>query len=550
MKKIYTLVAAALLAGNSFGQFIEQTNYKGAFGLSTDANWADAWTNWDPQNTAYGATTTTVSADITTNTTWTTGTIVQLKNKVYVTNNAILTIQPGVIIRGDKTTEATLIISRGSKLMAEGTQSNPIVFTSNFAAGSRAPGDWGGVILLGNAPANNIDNTTTPITYPVIEGGLDPVKAQYGGTNASDNSGSLKYVRIEFAGFPFQPDKEINGLTFGAVGNGTIIDNVQVSFSNDDSFEWFGGTVNCKHLIAYRGVDDDFDTDNGFSGKVQFGLALRDPNLADQCTCSTSESFESDNDATGSTKSPQTLAVFSNMTIIGPYRGSTSNTIDAKFRRAARIRRNSALSIFNSVLSDWPNGLHIDGTATETNAGDTTKLVFNSNVLAGIATGKNLQVNAGSTFDIKSFFTAGKNDSLATSALVKFVNAYPTNFNNPDFRLQVGSPLIGNTNFTSPKLGVVIVPTGIRNIETIRNVMVYPNPATNHVFVNFETSSNAIVGIRIMDLSGKTVKEVSENFSGGNHEVEINISELLKGFYFVNIDNGTSFHTAKLVVLN
>ena len=114
--------------------------------------------------------------------------------------------------------------------------------------------------------------------------------------NPADNSGILRYVRIEYAGYAFLPDKEINGLTFGGVGNETIVDYVQVSYANDDSFEWFGGTVNCTHLISFRTLDDDFDTDNGFSGKVQFGISLRDSSVAD---ISKVEAFESDNDANG-----------------------------------------------------------------------------------------------------------------------------------------------------------------------------------------------------------------------------------------------------------
>ena len=133
--------------------------------------------------------------------------------------------------------------------------------------------------------------------------------------NPADNSGILRYVRIEYAGYAFLPDNEINGLTFGGVGSGTVIDYVQVSYANDDSFEWFGGTVNCSHLISYRTLDDDFDTDNGFSGTVQFGICLRDSAVAD---ISKSEAFESDNDANGSQLTPQTKAVFSNMTVIGP----------------------------------------------------------------------------------------------------------------------------------------------------------------------------------------------------------------------------------------
>lgn len=164
-----------------------------------------------------------------------------LKGWVYIANGAELTIEPGTIIKGDKQTKASLIAERGGKLIAQGSASEPIVFTSEEAPGNRKPGDWGGVILCGKARNNQ--------TEMQIEGGP---RTKHGGNDDADNSGVLSYVRIEFAGYPFNTDQEINGLTLGSVGSGTKIDHVQVSYSNDDSYEWFGGTVNCKYLVAYH----------------------------------------------------------------------------------------------------------------------------------------------------------------------------------------------------------------------------------------------------------------------------------------------------------
>jgi len=292
-----------------------------------------------------------------------------LKGWVYIADGAELTIEPGTIIKGDKETKAAIIAEPGGKLIAKGEANNPIVFTSEQPAGSRKPGDWGGIILCGNAKNNN------GVLNQQIEGGP---RTKHGGTNDADNSGVLQYVRIEFAGYPFQTDQEINGLTFGSVGSGTTIDHVQVSYSNDDSFEWFGGSVNCKYLIAYKGWDDDFDTDNGFSGKVQFGLSIRDPKIADK---SSSNGFESDNNASGSDATPLTSAVFANMTFVGPRTtggdsfqntSGTGGYIDGgqmfpnngsglgKFQAAMQIRRNSNLSCFNSIAMGWPIGLLLD----------------------------------------------------------------------------------------------------------------------------------------------------------------------------------------------
>ena len=236
----------------------------------------------------------------------------KLRGLVYVTNGAILTIEPGTKIVGENGKTGGLIITRGCKIIADGTVDKPIVFTSEAATPQR--GDWAGLVLLGQAPNNSSFNGIQGVG--AVEGGINNSDGLglYGTPSSQqqapfDNSGILRYVRIEYAGYAFLPDNEINGLTFGAVGSGTVIDHVQVSYANDDSFEWFGGTVNCKHLISYRTLDDDFDTDNGFSGKVQFGISLRDSAVAD---ISKSEAFESDNDANGSSLTPQTSAVFSN----------------------------------------------------------------------------------------------------------------------------------------------------------------------------------------------------------------------------------------------
>jgi hypothetical protein len=307
-----------------------------------------------------------------------------LSGLVYMVNNATMTIEPGTTIKGDfqGSNVAALTITRGAKIVASGTQDNPIVFTSN----SPVPrsGDWGGLVLCGKASINTATGGS-PGTF-TVEGGVDNSFgdgiAGGGATpNDDDSSGVLKYVRIEYAGYAYQPDRELNSLTMCAVGRKTVIDYVQVTYAKDDAFEWFGGTVNCKHLIAYKTQDDDFDTDNGYSGNVQFGIALRDSTIAD---ISRSEAFESDNDASGSTNSPQTRAVFSNMTVIGP-RATLANTGNSLFLCGAQIRRNSGISIFNSIFLGWGAGLLIDsrlGKGVENNIADSTTR-FKNNTIAG-----------------------------------------------------------------------------------------------------------------------------------------------------------------------
>lgn len=314
----------------------------------------------------------TIKGEIATNTTWAVKNKYLLEGFVYVKSGVTLTIEPGTIIKGDKATKATLIVLPGAKIIAEGTSTKPIVFTSNQAKGSRKLGDWGGLIILGKGLVNK-----SPAT---IEG---ENISTFGGTDATDNSGILKYVRIEFGGIAFETDKEINGLTLGGVGNGTTIDYVQVSHNGDDGFEWFGGNVNAKHLISYKNLDDDFDTDWGYSGFVQYGLSYRDPKVADQCSCSDSNGFESDNDAAGSNATPQTNCKFANVSII-----IAEGTPDAKFRSAMRLRRNSALSVYNSVaVGAFPKGgFELGDAATQANFIN-DKSDFRGIIMAGMTKG-------------------------------------------------------------------------------------------------------------------------------------------------------------------
>ncbi len=462
MKKIYTLLTALCLGSFAMAQdaFWTPTTYRGAFPVTDNTpatDWTAGWSNFDPENTAYPATVTTVSADITTNTTW--SGVVKLMNKVYVKNNATLTIAPGTIIRGDKLTQGTLIITRGAKIIADGTAANPIVFTSNEAVGARNEGDWGGLVLLGLAKNNQ------PGGVANIEGIVPTTDSQYGGNFDNDNSGILRYVRVEFAGIALEPNKEINGITFGSVGNQTIVDYVQVTFSGDDSFEWFGGTVNCKHLIAYRGLDDDFDTDFGFRGKIQFGLAIRDKDISD--APGDSNCFESDNDAAGSTAQPKTRPIFSNITIVGPKgNGTTVLPTGEKFEKAFRLRRNTSTCVLNSLVTGWEKGLSIEGAPVVANLnGDT--MVFVNNILTNFAVpswsanNTNTVLNSGgsTTSWYNSWWGVDGNDSTQTLAQVNWVNLFPALGLTPDARLGAGSVAANGATFLNPVFFSVAMPT-------------------------------------------------------------------------------------------
>jgi hypothetical protein len=469
MKKVYlSLLSACVTLGlHAQDAFWTPTTYKGAFPVTDNTpatDWTSGWSNFNPENELYPATTQTVSADITTNTTW--SGVILLQNKIYVKNNATLTIAPGTIIRGDKVTQGSLIITRGAKINAQGTSTQPIIFTSNEAVGNRNEGDWGGIVLLGLARNNQ------PGGVANIEGIVATTDTQYGGAFDNDNSGTIKYVRIEFAGIALEPNKEINGITFGSVGSATTVDYVQVSHSGDDSFEWFGGTVNCKHIIAYRGLDDDFDTDFGYRGKVQFALSIRDKDVSD--APGDSNSFECDNDAAGSTATPKTRPIFSNVTLVGPKgNGSIALPVGEKFEKAFRLRRNSAVSVLNSLVTGWEKGLSIEGAPVVANLnGDT--MVFVNNVLTNFATpswttnNTNTVVNTGGATGTwyQSWWSVDGNDSTKTLAEVNWVNIFAPLGSTPDARLAAGSVAASGATFTNPVFFSVAAPTVATNSFT------------------------------------------------------------------------------------
>ena len=410
----------------------------------------DGGTNVIQQPTTPGVQTITLKGRIAKDTVLREGNNYILSGIVYIVNNAKITIQPGVTVKADYTgaNVAALVITRGAQIIADGTQEKPIVFTSNSP--TPRSGDWGGIVICGRA---SINSTFTGVGGGAgtlqVEGGIDNSFgdgiAGGGATpNDDDNSGILRYVRIEYAGYAYQPDKEINSLTMAAVGRGTVIDFVQVTYGKDDAFEWFGGTVNCKHLIAYKTQDDDFDADNGYSGKVQFGIVLRDSTIAD---ISRSEAFECDNDPSGSINRPQTTAVFSNITVVGP-RATLANRGNSLYLGAAHLRRNTQTCIYNSVMAGYPVGLLIDASTTEANATN-ADLQFRNNVLSAMT--DTLATVNGSTFDITSFFnTSGWGNTKVNGVADLYIHSF--SLTNPDFTPYNASPLMSGADFTNSNL--------------------------------------------------------------------------------------------------
>ncbi|MCF2445438.1 IPT/TIG domain-containing protein [Dyadobacter sp. CY345] len=389
------------------------------------------------------------TGEIAANETWTKNNIYLLRGFVYVKSGVTLKIEAGTIIKGGgialdpagQGKGGTLIINAGAKIDAVGTATEPIVFTSNAAPGARKYGDWGGIVIFGKAPHNQLASKGA-------EGGIS---GQLGADNiADDNSGKLQYVRIEFPGIALTAGNEINGLTLYAVGSGTTIDHVQVSYAGDDSFEWFGGTVNAKNLVAFRGFDDDWDTDWGFTGKVQYALSLRDPEYADQ---SGSNGFESDNfsgsgePATGPNNGmPLTAPVFANVSNFA-FSGTPSNTQasgSGPYQSAMHLRRNTNISILNSVFAGYPEGLRLDGANTLAHATAGT-LDLRGIVLANTTIPVRGDRGATGVSDAQAtayFSDAVRKNTILTDASTLLLNADNFKLATPKFLPQATSPLL------------------------------------------------------------------------------------------------------------
>lgn len=418
--------------------FFDKVTYKGAFGTT---DWTANWTNFNPKTTVYGATTETLSGTISANRTLDASKVYLLSGFVYVSSGVTLTIPAGTVIRGDATSKATLIITQGAKLIAEGTSAKPIVFTSNKEVGSRNPGDWGGLILLGKAVNNN------PGGKGIIEGGIDAAQAVHGGTDNADNSGILKYVRVEFPGIAFVKDNEINGITFGSVGTGTTVDYVQVSYSGDDSFEWFGGSVNAKHLVSIANIDDVFDFDNGFSGKLQYLVAQRDPGLADQA--GQANGIESDNSAGDFVTAPRTRPIISNMTIIGP--GLVDGGIDLKHEYANLWRKGSQMILANSIFIGFKYGVAVRDKETGDALTSGVSLI-RDNIYQAYG-GRDVYIDGGTSASfasvdlLKTYLTTNGNTFVdATAATALLTSPFTLNAT-PNFTLKAGSAAATGAKF-------------------------------------------------------------------------------------------------------
>ncbi len=340
---------------------------------------------------------TVVNADITTNTTW--SGVIELDGNISVKDGAVLTIQPGTFIKAKPNAagegRGVLIITKTGRINATGTESQPIIFTSyRLLDGNEdtvaEAGDFGGVILLGDAPTN-VPTTT------VVEGLPQNSQFYFGGSNAAHNAGTMKYVRIEFAGYDFvgaNSGNEVNALTMAGVGSGTTLDHIQVSYGQDDSFEFFGGTVNATNLVSFAAEDDNFDFDNGYTGTITCALALADVNSGHTVSGGVSDTngIELDNNAGGTSTPLLTHPVINNLTIVGTRTNAISSVsgVGPVYENGIHIRRNGRLTLNDAVITGYPTAIKVEGSGSELSSASTYSSIkvhgFNAAVVTGLGT--------------------------------------------------------------------------------------------------------------------------------------------------------------------
>ncbi len=346
---ITLLITVLLVQSVSIAQTVLTPNVTKQLGAIGEEDWSRMWTNYRPNAQSYYPTNTALPNYIDKNTTLYKKNTYLMQGVVYVINNAILTIEAGTIIKGDNNTFGALVITKGCKIMASGLETDPIVFTSSRSQYDRKSGDWGGIIILGNAEVNRVGGMGS------LDWGLDNRYGMYGGNDDNDNSGIFRYVRIEYPGNKITRDKEFNGLTLGGVGRNTIIENVQISYSNDDSYEIFGGSVNLKNVISYKCTDDDFDFNYGYNGKVQNALAIRHPLITDfsGSRCVEADSYLGDKSSMDPNKR-YTNCILSNLTLLmlDPPVGQPNMAKEAIF-----IGKECNLSVNNSVITGFRFGV-------------------------------------------------------------------------------------------------------------------------------------------------------------------------------------------------
>jgi len=509
---------------------------------------------------------------------WSADTTYILDGLVFVEDGATLNIEPGTVIKGKADAEPTaaLIISKGAKIYAEGTASHPIIFTTenddlsdpmDVAFDSR--GLWGGLIVLGKAVIN--ETATGGISY--VEGiEEESDRTQFGGDNDADNSGVLKYISIRHGGAELAPGNEINGLTLGAVGSGTTIDHIEVFANSDDGIEWFGGTVNCKNLVAAFCGDDGFDHDMGLRNKMQFLFTIQDPESAGRAG-------EHDGGHDPEDGAPFAYPVIYNATYLGP--GMESSQTDA----ALKLRDNWGGEYKNSIFGDRSGNAiaieYVDGYEHDSRQRLADgELILENNLWFNFAPGSDWESITDTSYEADYMSSTGNNPILASSPLrsisrdqdggldprpVTGSDAYSDLaaisendfFENVNYKGAFGSSnwMLGWTaldsyGFLKEQATSPIQTNNTSNLPKEFNLTTYPNPFNPVTNISFYLPAAQDVNISLYNIMGQKSMEISNGYhTVGKHRYSIDAGNLSSGIYFIRLQSENSVRVKKVTLL-
>lgn len=422
MKKI-TLIVCLLLTAVG----VNAQQEKGIIGYS---NWLDNWTEFKPHKAEQRDANQILAGNITENTKLLKRNVYILQGNVYVTNNAVLTIEPGTVIIGDSATKGTLVVTKGAQISALGQETDPIVFTSNSSM--KKAGDWGGLVILGDAPINKLGGLGS---YNMD---LDPALTMYGGDNVAGNSGILKFVRIEFAGKKVKGLDTFNGLTVAGVGNKTILENIMVSYSGGNSFAFYGGEVNASQLVSYKSINDDFKFTQGIQCRLFNSLAVRSSYLSsnkDGSRCLEVKAYEKKSETDFTKKF--TLLSASNITLLNDSEHIKADIQAGLIKEAVYVAENASLELKRSVVSGFNPAVLIDS-KTEINNANLKKIKFEE-MFFNQCNGNIFVENNKDNSDLENWYGNSIFFNVYSNADYKetFVDIYNTK--RPDFRLQLGN---------------------------------------------------------------------------------------------------------------
>jgi len=435
MKKFtITALIFLLLIGKTFAQ-----QEKGIIGYN---NWLNSWTEFKPNQNDYNEPNQILSGNISQDTKLSKSNTYLLLGDVFVTNNATLEIEPGTIILGDFKSKGSLIISKGSKIIAEGTQTDPIVFTSNKS--DKKPGDWGGLFILGDAPTNLFGNKSA-IDYGLRPSSLESIS--YGGDDRQSNSGVLKFVRIEYAGKKTKDYGNYNGLTLAGVGRKTTLYNVMVSYCEGNSFNILGGELILVKMVSYRASRNDYEFNYGTQSNLVNSLAIRSPYVSssDGSRCLYVSSYDDIENVNSTKKSTSVNA--ENLTLLNVSDNLASDIEIGLVQEAIYIGKDASFTIDKSVISGFNPAVILDDKITIDNE-NLEKITF-ARTYFNNCKGNIFRKGYSNNDDLESWYGSRAFNNLYSKGpdIETFIEAENAKY--PDFRLRVNKIIASNDLFDS-----------------------------------------------------------------------------------------------------